>query len=103
MGDGDSITVENIEDEVARVVEQTRDLQSAALNLLNKDETAEQSLRQRAQSLDASIRRLRSLIDSLLSSKLLDPKLADKARPLLDPLNLSTMYDCFAFFVFEIF
>ena len=93
MGGGDKTTVENIEDEVARVVEQTKDLQSAALNLLNKDETTEQSLRQRAQSLDASIRRLRSLIDSLLSSKLLDPKLADKARPLLDPLNPITMYD----------
>ncbi|KAF3434154.1 hypothetical protein FNV43_RR25257 [Rhamnella rubrinervis] len=92
MGDGDTVTVENIEDEVARVVEQTKDLQSAALDLLNRDETAEQSLRQRAQSLDASIRRLRSLIYSLLSSKLLDPKLADKARALLDPLNPSLLY-----------
>ncbi|MBA0744443.1 hypothetical protein Gogos_007066, partial [Gossypium gossypioides] len=38
----------------------------------------EQSLRLRANSLESSIRRLRSLITSLLSQKLLDPKLADK-------------------------
>lgn len=79
MGDGDTIT-DNIEDQVGRVVEQTKELQEAALALINKNATDEQSLRQRAQSLDSSIHRLRSLIDSLLSDKLLDPKLADKAN-----------------------
>lgn len=79
MGDGNTITIDNLEDQVGKVVEQTKELQEEALALINKNATDEQSLRQRAQSLDSSICRLRSLIDSLLSDKLLDPKLADKA------------------------
>ncbi|XP_048319875.1 uncharacterized protein LOC107430044 isoform X2 [Ziziphus jujuba] len=78
MGDGNTITIDNLEDQVGKVVEQTKELQEEALALINKNATDEQSLRQRAQSLDSSICRLRSLIDSLLSDKLLDPKLADK-------------------------
>lgn len=99
MGDnGDGVTAEKIEEEVGRVVEQSKEVQQTASNLLSKDEAAEQSVRQRAQSLDASIRRLRALIDSLLSSKHLDPKLADKVPTILllllplDPL-------CCIFFV----
>ncbi|KAK9290584.1 hypothetical protein L1049_008755 [Liquidambar formosana] len=79
---GDSATLEqtagNIEEEVTRVVEQAKELQDSAASFLSKASNDEQSLRLRAISLDSSIRRLRSLIDSLLSNKILDPKLADK-------------------------
>ncbi|KAJ9173829.1 hypothetical protein P3X46_016928 [Hevea brasiliensis] len=67
-----------IEDEVARVVEQAKDLQDSAASLISRSSNDEQSLRQRVLSLDSSIRRCRSLLDSLLSHKLLDSKLADK-------------------------
>lgn len=80
---GDSATLEqtagNIEEEVTRVLEQAKELQDSAASLLSKASNDEQSLRLRAISLDSSIRRLHSLIDSLLSNKILDPKLADKA------------------------
>jgi hypothetical protein len=63
-----------VEDEVRRVMEQAKELQESAHTLINN----EQSLRQRASSLSSSIRRLRSLIHSLLSNNLLDPSFADK-------------------------
>ncbi|KAH7513620.1 hypothetical protein FEM48_Zijuj11G0000200 [Ziziphus jujuba var. spinosa] len=59
MGDGNTITIDNLEDQVGKVVEQTKELQEEALALINKNATDEQSLRQRAQSLDSSICRLR--------------------------------------------
>ncbi|MBA0862122.1 hypothetical protein Goshw_004745, partial [Gossypium schwendimanii] len=67
-----------VEEEVGEVLEQERELQESGASLLWKLSNEEQSLRQRANSLESSIRRLRSLITSLLSQKLLDPKLADK-------------------------
>ncbi|KAG7035539.1 Transmembrane protein-like protein, partial [Cucurbita argyrosperma subsp. argyrosperma] len=67
----------NVEDEVGRVVEQAKELHDSAASLISRTASDEQSLCQRALSLDSSIRRLRSLLDSLLSKKLLDPKLED--------------------------
>ncbi|XWS38090.1 hypothetical protein CRYUN_Cryun19dG0100900 [Craigia yunnanensis] len=67
-----------VEEEVGRVVEQARDFQESGASLLSSLSNDELSLRQKANSLDSSIRRLRSLINSLLSQKLLDPKLANK-------------------------
>ncbi|XWS50229.1 hypothetical protein CRYUN_Cryun12cG0070600 [Craigia yunnanensis] len=67
-----------VEEEVGRVVEQARDLQESGASLISRLSNEEQSLRQKANSLESSIRRLRSLINSLLSQKLLDPRLADK-------------------------
>ncbi|XWS48690.1 hypothetical protein CRYUN_Cryun13aG0097900 [Craigia yunnanensis] len=67
-----------VEEEVGRVVEQARELQESGASLISRISNEEQSLRQKANSLDSSIRHLRSFINSLLSQKLLDPKLADK-------------------------
>ncbi|KAF7833855.1 transmembrane protein 120-like protein isoform X1 [Senna tora] len=71
-------SAENIEEEVGRVVEDAKELQDMVANHISKTSSEEQFLRQRALSLDSSIHRLRSLLDSLLSHKLLDLKLADK-------------------------
>ncbi|PPR83656.1 hypothetical protein GOBAR_AA37052 [Gossypium barbadense] len=68
----------NVEEEVGEVLEQTRELQESGASLLWRLSNEEQSLRQRANSLESSIRSLRSLITSVLSQKLLDPELADK-------------------------
>ncbi|KAA3460005.1 transmembrane protein 120-like protein [Gossypium australe] len=68
----------NVEEEVGEVLEQARELQESGASLLWRLSNEEQSLCQRANSLESSTRRLRSLITSLLSQKLLDPKLADK-------------------------
>lgn len=82
---GDRATLEqsagNIEEQVSGVVEQARELQEAASSHISRTSIEEQSLRQRALCLDSDIRRLRSLIDSLLRSKILDPKSADKVTP----------------------
>ncbi|KAJ7956586.1 Transmembrane protein [Quillaja saponaria] len=79
MGETTAATTEeaalNIEGEVGRVVEEVKDLQDSAATHISKEE---QSLRERAISLDSSIHRLHSLLYSLLSHKLLDPKLAEK-------------------------
>ncbi|XP_007039270.2 PREDICTED: transmembrane protein 120 homolog [Theobroma cacao] len=71
-------SAKKVEEEVGRVVEQARELQESGASLISRISNEEQSLRQKANSLESSIRRLRSLINSLLSQKLLDPKLADK-------------------------
>lgn len=68
----------NVEDEVGRVLEQAKELHDSAASLISRTASDEQSLRQRALSLESSIRRLRSLLNSLLSKKLLDSKLAEK-------------------------
>ncbi|KAJ7982551.1 Transmembrane protein [Quillaja saponaria] len=67
--------VENIEGEVGRVVEEAKELQDSVATHISKEE---QSLRERVISLDSSIHRLHSLLESFLSNKLLDPKLAEK-------------------------
>ncbi|KAJ8768400.1 hypothetical protein K2173_021553 [Erythroxylum novogranatense] len=65
----------SIEDEIGRVVEEARELQESAASLISRSSYEEQSLRQRALSLDSSIRRSYSL---LRSNKLLGSKLGDK-------------------------
>ncbi|PON93047.1 TMPIT-like [Trema orientale] len=62
----------SIEEEIGKALEEAKELHEAAGSLMNKSATEEQSLRHRAQSLDSSLRRLRSLLPHL------DPKLADK-------------------------
>ena len=84
---GDRATLEqsagNIDEQVIGVLEQAKELQDAASSHISRTSIEEQSLRQCALSLDSNIRRLRSLIDSLLRKKVLDPKLADKVAPFL--------------------
>lgn len=77
----------NIEEEVTRLVEQVKELQDSASSHISKSSNDEESLRQRALSLKSSIHRLRSLIDSLLYNKILDPKLAEKLE---DDLHRAT-------------
>ncbi|MFQ6660396.1 hypothetical protein Gotur_028937 [Gossypium turneri] len=67
-----------MEEEVGKVMEQARELQEAGAGLISMISNDEQSLRLKANSLDSSIRHLRSSITTVLSQKLLDPKLADK-------------------------
>ncbi|KAF5729816.1 transmembrane protein [Tripterygium wilfordii] len=69
---------QKVEEEVGRVVELAKELQDSASTYISRTFSDENSLRQRALSLESSVRRLRSLLDSLLSNKLIDPKLADK-------------------------
>ncbi|GLT30519.1 hypothetical protein SLA2020_053150 [Shorea laevis] len=71
-------SVNKVEKEINTVLEQAKDLQESAASLISRTNNDEQSLRQKALTLESSIRRLRSLVDSLVSRKLLDPKLADK-------------------------
>ncbi|XP_022928956.1 transmembrane protein 120 homolog [Cucurbita moschata] len=71
-------SLQNVEDEVGKVVEQAKELHDSAASLISRTATDEQALRQSALSLESSIRRLRSLLNSLLSKELLDSKLADK-------------------------
>ncbi|KAA3475922.1 transmembrane protein 120-like protein isoform X1 [Gossypium australe] len=67
-----------LEEEVGRVMDQARELHESGASLLWKISNEEQSLRQKAISLESSIRRVRSSINSLISKKLLDPKCARK-------------------------
>ncbi|XWS61465.1 hypothetical protein CRYUN_Cryun07bG0128000 [Craigia yunnanensis] len=67
-----------VKEEVGRLVEQVRELQESGASLISRISNEEQSFRLKANSFDSSFRRLRSLINSLFSQKLLDPKLADK-------------------------
>ncbi|KAK4800867.1 hypothetical protein SAY86_021354 [Trapa natans] len=67
-----------VEEEVKMVVEQAKELQDLAAAFIAKTSGEEQSIRQRAATLDSNIRRLQSLIHSLLEHKLLDQTLADK-------------------------
>lgn len=72
-------SAKNVEEEVSRVVEQAKELQDSAASFISNASSDEQTLRHRALSLDSSIRRLCSLLRSLLSQNLVDPKLANKA------------------------
>ncbi|CAN0908977.1 Transmembrane protein 120 homolog [Linum grandiflorum] len=74
----DESSASKVEEEVGRVVEEARLLQESASSHIAKSSNDEQSLRHRANSLDSSIRRCRSLLQSLLSRRLIDNKLADK-------------------------
>ncbi|KAM3686617.1 hypothetical protein ACJW31_10G015000 [Castanea mollissima] len=74
---GESESAKKIEEEVRRVVEQAKELQDSAASFISKASADDQSLRNRAVSLDSSIRRLHSLL-SHNDHNLLDPKLADK-------------------------
>ncbi|KAK4794021.1 hypothetical protein SAY86_012015 [Trapa natans] len=64
--------VKRLEDEVRRVAVQAKELQEAASSLIAKSSNEEQSIRQRAASLDSTFRCLRSSIDTQLRQKLLD-------------------------------
>ncbi|KAA3475923.1 transmembrane protein 120-like protein [Gossypium australe] len=75
-----SASADKFEEEVVRVLEQARELHESGASLLWKISNEEQSLRQKAISLESSIRRVRSSINSLVSKKLLDPKFASKAK-----------------------
>lgn len=75
MGDSNTESAKKIEEEVGRVVEQAKELQDSTASFISKTSSDDQSLRQRALSIDSSIRRLRSLVSH---NQLLDPKLADK-------------------------
>lgn len=66
---------DKIEEEVARAVEEAKELSDAVSAHISRNLSDEQPLRQRALRLDSKIHSLRS---SLLSSKHIDPKLADK-------------------------
>ncbi|XP_044485401.1 transmembrane protein 120 homolog isoform X2 [Mangifera indica] len=65
-----------VEDEVERAVEEAKELHDAAASLIHRTYGEEQSLRQRALSLDSNIHRLRSL----LHSSNFDSKLVDKLQ-----------------------
>lgn len=67
-----------MEEEVHRITEQSKELQESATSLISRSCNEEASLRQRALSLDASIKHLRSSISSSLKKGNLDPKHALK-------------------------
>lgn len=94
-------SAKNVEEEVERVVKQAREFQESGASLISKISVEEQSIRHKANSLESSIRRLRSLIHSLLSQKLLDPNLADKANS--PTLACMFTFSFFFFFVYLIF
>ena len=80
MGDENSSnSLEELEEQVGKAVEQAKELQDAAASFINRSGTDEQSLRHRALSFDSSLRRLKSSLRSLQSAKLLDARLAEKA------------------------
>ncbi|KAH8494690.1 hypothetical protein H0E87_021185 [Populus deltoides] len=66
---------DTVEEEVARVVEQAKELQETAASLIAKSSHDEQSLRQKALSLESSVRRCRSLLNR---NNRLAPKLVAK-------------------------
>lgn len=72
-----------MEDEVCRITEQSKELQEAAASLISRSCNEEASLRQRALSLDTTIKHLRSSISSSLKKGNLDSKHALKVLPLL--------------------
>lgn len=72
-------SAKKVEEEISRALEQAKELRDAASSSISRSSAEEQALRQRAISLESNIRRLRSLLDSISSNKLLDPNLAEKA------------------------
>ncbi|KAA3475924.1 transmembrane protein 120-like protein [Gossypium australe] len=92
-----SASADKFEEEVVRVLEQARELHESGASLLWKISNEEQSLRQKAISLESSIRRVRSSINSLVSKKLLDPKFASKAKLLNLCISILTDGEAAAF------
>ncbi|CAI0441870.1 unnamed protein product [Linum tenue] len=83
MDGGNSAAEESasqVEEEVGRVVEEARQLQESAASHIARSFSEEQSLRQRANSIDSSVRRCRSLLHSCLSRRLIDAKLEDELQ-----------------------
>ncbi|XP_039045966.1 transmembrane protein 120 homolog [Hibiscus syriacus] len=72
------VPVDRLQEEVGRLMKQARELQESGSSLLWKISNEEQSLRQNAISIESSIRRVRSLISSLVSQKFMDRNLARK-------------------------
>ncbi|KAK9697268.1 hypothetical protein RND81_08G025900 [Saponaria officinalis] len=78
---GDQQQELRIEEEVAKLVEESKELQDKAASLILKSSKEEQIIKQRAVSIDSAIRKLRS---SVVSDGHIDPKLAEKLE---DELN----------------
>ncbi|KAK9705478.1 hypothetical protein RND81_07G060200 [Saponaria officinalis] len=78
---GDQQQESRIEEEIANVVEQAKELQEKAASLISKSSKEEQLIKQRAVSIDSSIDKLRS---SVISDGRIDHKLAEKLE---DELN----------------
>lgn len=70
--------MEEVEEEVRRMVEQVKELHESATSFVSSSSHEELSLRKRSSAVDESITRLHSTL-LLLSDKHLDPKLFDKA------------------------
>ncbi|KAF8077391.1 hypothetical protein N665_1041s0006 [Sinapis alba] len=64
-----------VEEEVKRIVEEVKELHDSAASFISSSSHQELTLRQKASSVDASVRRLHS---TLASDKSLDPKLVEK-------------------------
>lgn len=65
-----------VEEEVKRMVEEVKELHDSAASFISSSSHQELTLRQKATSVEASLRRLHS---TLASDKSLDPKLVEKA------------------------
>ncbi|KAD3068765.1 hypothetical protein E3N88_36645 [Mikania micrantha] len=93
VGDNNS-SERNTAEEVCRIVEQSKELQESAANLISRNSQEEASLRQRALGLDSDIKRLHSFIASSVKKGKLDPKDAEKVsywrflRAFLGPINV---------------
>lgn len=68
----------SIEESVASVIEEAKEVQEAVAAHISKTSSDEEPLRQRVRRVDSRIHSLRSSLDSLLSNKLIAPSLADK-------------------------
>ncbi|CAL5210337.1 unnamed protein product [Lathyrus oleraceus] len=69
---------EKIEESVASVLEEAKELQDSVAGHISKSLSDEHPLRQRALALDSKILSLRSSLDSLLNNKLINHSVADK-------------------------
>ncbi|KAL0730802.1 hypothetical protein Bca4012_026896 [Brassica carinata] len=80
-----------VEEEVKRIVEEVKELHDSAASFISSSSQQELTFRQKASSVDASLRRLRS---TLASDKRLDPKLLEedlhRARCMLADGDLSS-------------
>lgn len=79
-----------VEEEVKRMVEEVKELHDSAASFISSSSHQELTLRQKASSVDASLRRLHS---TLASDKSLDPKLEEdlhRARCMLADGDLSS-------------
>ncbi|GJR59109.1 transmembrane protein 120 [Tanacetum coccineum] len=83
MGDSTTTTTTGDSDrdvcsEVNRIIEESKELQESASNLISKNSIEEASLRQRALALDSNIKIIKSFIGSEVKKGALDSKHADK-------------------------